>query len=227
MLQAVLFDFNGVILDDERLQLSAEMEALAAEEQIRITEQQYFEHYLGLDDAAFFLAVLADHGMPRARDQIGHLLRRKVEVYLGYLDQGIRLFPGVEALVRQLAERYPMAICSGAPRKEIEAVLALADLASCFGEVVTFEDVERGKPDPTIFLEGMRRLRPRESALEAAGCLVIEDSPRGVEAAVSAGMTCLAVTNSAETADLTAAGARQVVGSLEQVSAGDLRGLVG
>jgi len=224
MLQAVLFDFNGVIIDDEHLQYGSEMEVLAAEEGIQITREQYFERYLGLDDAAFFLAVLRDQGRVRTLAEIQPLMRRKVEVYLGYLDQGIRLFPGVEALVRDLAAEVPLAICSGAPRQEIETVLAMAGLTDCFTEVVTAQEVEKGKPDPAIFLEGWRRLRRNATQLSPAGCLVIEDSPRGVQAARAAGMASLAVTNSSSAAHL--AQADRVVHSLEQVSVADLGQLV-
>ena len=224
MLQAVLFDFNGVIIDDEHLQYGSEMEVLAAEEGIQITREQYFERYLGLDDAAFFLAVLRDQGRARTLAEIQPLMRRKVEVYLGYLDQGIRLFPGVEALVRDLAAEVPLAICSGAPRQEIETVLAMAGLTGCFTEVVTAQEVEQGKPDPAIFLEGWRRLQRTAPQLSPAGCLVIEDSPRGVQAARAAGMASLAVTNSSTAEHL--AGADRVVQSLEQVSVADLGQLV-
>lgn len=224
MLQAVLFDFNGVIVDDEHLQHGSEVEVLAAEEGIRITREQYFERYLGLDDAAFFQAVLRDHGRQRSHQQLQRLMQRKVEVYLGYLEQGVCIFPGVAALVQELAADYPLAICSGAPRREIAAVLAKAGLTRCFDQVVTFEDVETGKPDPAIFLEGLTRLRRGATELIPPGCLVIEDAPRGVQAARAAGMACLAVTNSSAAGELAAA--HRVVDSLAQVTPEDLRRLV-
>ncbi len=223
MLQAVLFDFNGVIVDDEHLQYSSEMEALAADG-VHITEAQYYERYLGLDDEAFFRAVLADHGRPASGELLRRVMARKVEVYLGYLDGGTRLFPGVAALARALAARYPLAICSGAPRREIEAVLDVAGLAHCFAHIATFEDVPAGKPDPAVFLEGMRRLGGAAPALTTAGCLVIEDSPRGVAAARAAGMACLAVTTSSDAGELAAA--TRVVQSLADVSVADLEALV-
>ena len=224
MLQAVLFDFNGVIVDDEHLQYGSEVEVLAAREGIRITRDQYFQRYLGLDDMAFFRAVLMDHQRPCTAATLGELMQCKVEVYLGYLAQGVRLFAGVEALVRELAAQVPLAICSGAPRQEILAVLAIAGLSSCFQQVVTFEDVERGKPDPGIYLKGLHRLRQRHPRLTPGRTLVIEDAPRGVQAARAAGMVCLAVTNSVAAEELAAA--HQVVQCLDQVSPADLHLLV-
>lgn len=223
MLQAVLFDFNGVIVDDEHLQYSSEMEALAADG-VQITEAQYYERYLGLDDGAFFRAVLADHGRQASGELLRRVMARKVEVYLGYLERGVRLFPGVEALARELAARYPLAICSGAPRREIRAVLEVAGLSACFAQIVTFEDVPAGKPDPAVFLEGMSRLRPTTPDLSPAGCLVIEDSPRGLDAARAASMASLAVTNSSAAAELAASS--RVVNSLADVSVADLEALV-
>lgn len=226
MLQAVLFDFNGVIVDDEHLQYQAVAAALA-EDGLALSRQQYFAHYLGLDDAACLVAVLRDRGEPSCPPQrLRRLLRRKLELYLRWLQDGERgdpgrqvcLFPGVESLVRDLAADRPLAICSGAPRDEIEAVLATTRLRDCFTRVVTAADVPAGKPDPAIFLRAAELL-----GLPPQGCLVIEDSPRGVEAARAAGMRCVALTNSSPAGDLQRAD--RIVKSLEQVTPADLEAL--
>jgi len=136
--------------------------------------------------------------------------------FLALVRDGVRIFPGVPTFVREAAGRVPLAIGSGALRREIELILAQAGLRAAFAVIVSAEEVTAGKPSPETFLTALARLGEGVPDLVAGECLVIEDSRAGIEAARRAGMRCLAVTNSYAVSELT--GADLVVPSLEGVS---------
>lgn len=204
-LRAVVFDFNGVIIDDEQLHFRAAAEVLG-ELGLSLSERAYFDDYLALDDKGLFVAVLADQrGKAPGAAETAQLVQRKADAYLRLLEGRIRLFPGVVDLVRDLAPVLPLAINSGALRPEIDTVLAWADLTDCFVAIVSAEEVRACKPEPEGYLmalERLRRVRPELADLAAGQCLVIEDAPSGIRAARAAGMRCLAVANSRSAADL-------------------------
>ena len=201
MLKAVLFDFNGVIVNDEPLHLELFRRVLS-EEGISITEEEYMARYLGYDNFKCFRAALTDAGREQqAADlaQIVALIARKTDYYLEAINERFLLFPGVVELARHLAASYPMGIVSGAERKEIEHVLARAGIRDCFQTIITSADLNSGKPDPEGFLKALATLNSLGAftpAIQPEECLVIEDSRAGVQAAKNAGMRCLAVTNS-------------------------------
>jgi beta-phosphoglucomutase-like phosphatase (HAD superfamily) len=115
-------------------------------------------------------------------------------------------------------------VASGALRQEIETILSTAGLLGCFRVIVAAEDVERGKPEPDIFLKALDQLNAGNGdPIGAAQCLVIEDSKEGVKGARRAGMKCLAVTNSHPAELLSEANA--VVKSLEDVELNFLKEL--
>jgi len=193
MQHAILFDFNGVILDDEPIHLRLFNEGLAPLG-YRIDAADYYEKYVGFDDADGFTAAVADQGGDLDRGLLDRLIREKAARYQTLMDSHPPLFPGAAELIRRLVDRYPLAIASGALREEIEGVLATAGLADCFQVIVAAEDVTHGKPDPEGYLVALAALcRGREPDLTADRCLVIEDTVAGVVAAKAAGMRCLAV----------------------------------
>lgn len=199
MFKAIIFDFNGVIVDDEPLHLEL-FRVVLAEEGIPLTDEEYQAKYLGYDDRGCFQAVLRDVGREAESlndHHIAALIERKAVRYIEAIQQRYLLFPGVVELVEGLAERYPMAIASGALRNEIEVVLERGGIRKFFQEIVAAEDVGACKPDPEGYLKALALLNRRSSeTILAADCLVIEDSIAGIEAAKRAGMRCLAVTNS-------------------------------
>ena len=208
MLRAIIFDFNGVIADDEPLHLEIFRRVLA-EEGLAVSDADYYESYLGRDDRGCFAAALADagrHGAAGDAAYIGRLIARKADYYEGAACGRDLLFPEVPGLARRLAARYPLAIASGALRREIELWLARAGIADCFAAIVAAEDVLACKPDPEGYLRALAALNAvRADAIRPHECLAVEDSVAGVEAARHAGMRVLAVTNSYPAADLRAA----------------------
>ena len=215
MLRALIFDFNGIIVDDEPIHFELFRRVLA-EEGIVLTEEDYYARYLGFDDRGAFSAAYQEHGLPLDQPLLARLIDRKAIYYQNEIRNKARIFPGVEKLVADLAPVFPLAVASGALRQEIEAILAKAGLLKHFTVVISAEDVNRGKPEPEVFLKALAALNAQNGAsILAADCLVIEDSREGIRGARRAGMKCLAVSNSHPAELLREANA--VVSSLEEV----------
>ena len=217
MLRALIFDFNGIIVDDESIHFELFRRVLA-EEGIELTEQDYYARYLGFDDRGAFTAAYREHSQSLDEQLLARLIDRKAIYYQNEIRNNVRIFPGVESLVADLARQFPLAVASGALRHEIETILSAAGLLKHFRVVISAEDVNRGKPEPEIFLKALARLNTQFEngpAITAADCLVIEDSKEGIRGARRAGMKCLAVSNS-HPAELLHE-ANTVVRSLEEV----------
>lgn len=225
MLRAVIFDFNGIIVDDEPIHFEL-FQRVLQENDIVLTQEDYYARYLGFDDRGAFTAAYREHRRPLSETDLARLIERKAAYYEEAIKTKLRVFPGVRTLVAALAEELPLAIASGALRNEIESILASLDLLHRFRVIVSAEDVARGKPEPDIFLKalaGLNAVRAAERPIAAAECLVIEDSKEGIRGARRAGMKCLAVTNS-HPADLLH-GADAVVDTLERLTLTHLKGV--
>jgi HAD superfamily hydrolase (TIGR01509 family) len=223
MLKAVIFDFDGVIADTEPVHLGAfqlTLEGIG----IELTEEDYYANYLAYDDNTFFRRLLDDRDYKHEEALIAELMERKSGHYDNLIKGRIEILPGVRDFLEKLSGAYRMAIGSGALRSEITDILEFAGIGGYFEVVVSAEDVENCKPAPDVYLEVLKRLNSQASItgpVSAGECLVIEDSVSGIKAALSAGMKCLAVTNSYPAEELSHAHA--VKESLGGVGLEDLR----
>jgi HAD superfamily hydrolase (TIGR01509 family) len=218
MLRAVIFDFNGIIVDDEPIHFRL-FQRVLGEEGIPLNQRDYYARYLGFDDRGAFIAGYRDHGRELTENKLAELIARKAIYYQEAIRNHVTVFPGVKPLVATLAKSLPLAVASGALRHEIETILSTINLRNHFRAIVSAEDVSAGKPEPEIFLKALAALNAqtnRQEKIAAADCLVIEDSKEGVRGARRAGMKCLAVTNSHQAEALSAA--TTVVQSLEHVT---------
>lgn len=213
MARATLFDFNGVLVDDEHVHLACFREVVRPLG-IEITDEAYKERYLGFDDVGAFTAMLADAGQPdRSPERVARLVEAKKPLYLAHARAGgLRVFPGAADVVRRCAVRGPVGIVSGALAAEIDLALGLMGVRELVTFVVPAERVTACKPDP----EGYR------IALELLGngnddTIVIEDSVAGVQAAKAAGLRCVAVLHSYGEAELRAAGADAIARTIADV----------
>jgi beta-phosphoglucomutase len=200
-LQAIIFDFDGVIANTEPLHFAGLQHTLK-EIGIELTEAEYYADYLGYDDRGCILAALAGHQRAADPATVERLMTRKAQAYLDSVTQHEVIFPGVAEFVRQAALAFPLAIASGALRHEIEYILESAGLRNAFAHITSAEDVTRGKPDPQPFLLALKGLQQRIPHLTSAACLVIEDSLPGLRGALAAGMKVLAVANTHTVQDL-------------------------
>ena len=198
MLRAVIFDFNGIIVDDEPIHFEL-FQKVFAEEGIALTKDAYYTRYLGFDDRGAFSFGYREHNRSLSQEKLAKLIERKADYYQKAIRNHVAIFPGVKSLVTNLAQGLPLAVASGALRNEIETILTTAGLINHFKVIISAEDVERGKPEPDIFLKALAALNQQNSnrnPIAATDCVVIEDSKEGIKGAHSAGMKCLAVTNS-------------------------------
>ncbi|MCZ6554610.1 MAG: HAD family phosphatase [Candidatus Dadabacteria bacterium] len=198
MLKAIIFDFDGVIADTEPLHLKA-FQLTLRENGIELSDEDYFENYLAYDDKTLFKELLKDRNYEHNEAQISDFMNRKSEHFENVLKGNILVLEGVPEFISEVSGKYPLAIGSGALRSEIIDILESGGLREHFEIIVSADEVINCKPDPEVFIEALRRLNNLDSVSEEISpqeCLVIEDSTSGIKAVHSAGMKCLAITNS-------------------------------
>jgi beta-phosphoglucomutase len=205
MLKAILFDFDGVLVDTEPLHFEAFQKVLT-EEGVSLSEQDYYAKYVGLDDKGCFEAVFSEDDPPLPPEKLEHLAQRKAELLLPQLKTNLVVYPGIAELVTLAAQQYRLAVVSGALRHEIEYSLEAAGIRKQFEQITAAQDVQNGKPDPEGYLHALRQMN-RQAPVTASECLVIEDTVVGIQAAQAAGMHCLAVANTFPTQELSLADA--------------------
>lgn len=221
LMRAVLFDFDGVLVNSEPLHYQALRDCLRPEG-IEIGETEYGQHYLAYDDWEAIRVALERHGQAYDPGRVQVIAERKARIFEELMDR-IPFFPGARDLVQALAAEVPLAIASGALRREIEGILEGGGLRQAFAAIVGADDVINTKPHPEPYLAAMAALDRQAPGLRPADCLVVEDSMAGIAAALAAGMRVLAVTNSYPKDKLTAA--HHVVESLEGLTPDRLRAL--
>jgi beta-phosphoglucomutase len=195
---AVIFDFDGVLVDTEPLHCRAFLEALKPLG-IGFTWEEYQELYMGLDDRGAFLEACRAHGRVLDEEALGDLLSAKSGVFQEVIREGVRAYPGAISLVESLHARgLPLAINTGALHSDIAPILTRLGISRCFPLAVTADDVRRSKPDPESYRLAFTRLRDAypKQVRSAGACLAIEDTPAGIRSAKRAGIKVLAVTNS-------------------------------
>jgi beta-phosphoglucomutase len=230
MLRAVIFDFDGVIVDSEMLHLKAFNIVLAPYNK-QITKEQYYKEMLGLSDADLFktlvekdFPVLHTNGGQETDDQkLAGLLEKKRVVFEGLARSECRPIGGVKAFLDILKlNMIPAAICSGALLNEIKIILDANQLTGYFDVIVSAEQVKRGKPFPDGFLLTLQKLNEKiRPKILPAHCVVIEDSQWGLIAAQKADMKTIAVTNSYDAEQLSFAD--KVTSTLAKISFKDLQ----
>lgn len=216
---AVIFDFDGVIVDSEPMHEAALLRTVRGLG-MDFTHARYMEEYIGYDDRDCFRALCRDHGRAVAAEEFARFQAEKAAAVRELIERGeARPFPGTLRLIEEVSRRVPMAICSGALGDEIERILARLGLRARFGVVVSADDVPASKPDPAGY-----RMTAERLGVEAGRCVVIEDTPTGCRAALAAGMTVAAVCHSVG-ADAFPAGVALVAAGTAELSGARLLGL--
>jgi len=195
--RAVLFDFDGVIVNSEPLHFYAFHEVLKTE-RIEISEDEYYREIIGFDDRGAFRKIFERRNRPLEPKTLLALMARKSGIMMDLIqNRRFTALPGVEQFVRSLWRTRPLAICSGALREEIEAMLEGVSLRDCFQVIVAAEDVAVGKPDPSGYLLTLKLLSEKtKKTLAPADCLVVEDAPTVIRSVKSVGFPTLGVATS-------------------------------
>ena len=185
MIDAVVFDLDGVLLDSEQRWNEAK-EALVREAGGSWRDEA--PHVMmGMSSPEWSRYLAEDLGVPLSRDEINREVVRRMED--GYR-AGLPLLPGAGETVRALAARWPLGLASSSNRELIDLFLELSGFGDAFHVTVSSEEVARGKPSPDVYLEAAARL-----GADPARCVAIEDSSNGIRAGHAAGMTVIAVPN--------------------------------
>lgn len=192
--KAILFDFDGVLVNSQPLHFLAFHEVLK-QEHIELTEREYYETMVGFDDRDAFRQIFQSHNQPLDAKTLLRVMTHKGEAMMDLIRQRkCSALPGAEELVRALWRNYPLAVCSSALRDEIEVMLEGISLRDCFRTIVAAEDVTVGKPDPQCYQVAMRQLGVRtKHPLDPSDCLVIEDAPRVIHHVAAVGFPVMGV----------------------------------
>jgi len=209
MIQAILFDLDGLMFDSEPHSL-ASWEAVLKERGVTL-DQLTIDSILGLRIDATARTLIDKYHLP---DTVQSLSDAKTEYQIAHLDGNVPPKPGLLELLDEIDRRgLQKAIASSGIRRYVAAVLRVNGLLERFSVIITGDQVAHGKPAPDVFLAAARALN-----VEPQHCLVLEDAPAGMQAAKAAGMTCIAVPDHG-VAQLDLSPADRVVTSLHDVQA--------
>jgi beta-phosphoglucomutase len=215
--QAIVFDFDGVLADSEPLHLKA-YQAILEPEGLHLDKKTYCERYLGYDDEGAIRQVVADYGLLLGDEEIEVLLREKARIFEKLVSGGNVLYPGATACVQRLGAQWPLGIASGALRGEIDLMLRGARLVEAFRFIVSAGDTDRTKPSPDPYLRAAEL-----HGVPSSHCVAIEDSHWGLQSARDAGLRTIAVSHTYPRETL--ADADAVVGSLDEITVDFVRAL--
>ncbi|MCX5838109.1 MAG: HAD family phosphatase [Deltaproteobacteria bacterium] len=215
MIRAVFWDNDGVLVDTEKLYFQATRELL---EKAGVTLTEALFQRISLKEGRSVFDLALEKGVPQ--EEIDRLHAQRNRRYTDLLTGGVRILDGVEEALARLRGRVLQAIVTSSRRVHFDAMHATTGLLPQFEFVLTREDYVLSKPDPEPY-----RLAVRRSGCRPEECLAVEDSERGLRAAVAAGIRCIAVPN-----DLTQAGdfagawrilrsCREIPREIEQINA--------
>jgi HAD superfamily hydrolase (TIGR01509 family) len=183
VIEAVVFDMDGVLIDSEPVWERVRRRFVAGRGGRWAADAQ--DRMMGMSTAEWSAYISVDFGVGLTRQEVAEQV---IAAMAAEYEEHLPLLPGAVEAVRSLAGRWPLAVASSSPRSLIEAVLSTADLASAFAAVVSSEEVPRGKPAPDVYLAAADRL-----SVPPKACAAVEDSSNGLRAAAAAGLTVIAI----------------------------------
>ena len=215
-MRAVLFDLDGVLVDSYAAHMRS-WRRLAAEESLPFSERDFARSFGRTSRES-----IATYWPGRASDT-ARLDARKEALFRAEIEQRFPAMDGARELVEALrAAGFMLAVASSAPPENVELALARLAIGDCFGAVVTGADVQRGKPDPQVFLLAAERL-----GAPPARCVVVEDAPVGIAAAHAGGMKAVALLSTGRRQeDFESVRPELLVGSLRELLPSDFERLL-
>lgn len=210
--KAVIFDFNGVLANDEHLHCEL-MQTLSAKFGVSLSDEDYFSKVIGFDDREAFKYLL---GEKVHEQQLQSLIDQKNHMYLESIASRDLLFPGVREVLAKVSAQHVCAINSGALRVEIETILKKDHLQNYFKTIVSANDISHSKPHPEGYLLAFEKLKQFDANLTKQDCLVLEDTPAGIASAKAAGLAVVGIANSVTVAELEACNPNFVIQRIEE-----------
>lgn len=207
---AVVFDFDGVLADTERVHLAVTQDVYR-DRGWSLTEQAYFDEYLGYDDAELLKRFTADNGIEIEDEAIKAIVDEKFGRFHERLAGGDALYPATRACVARVQAKFHIAIASGAQHADIVAILRSGGLAGVFPVIVGIDDVEHGKPAPDPYEKAVRLL-----GVAPGEAVAVEDSRWGIASARDAGLRTIGITTNYAAAAL--GGPDAVIDSLDELT---------
>ncbi|MEM6400265.1 MAG: HAD family phosphatase [Cyanobacteria bacterium P01_D01_bin.116] len=199
MIKAIIFDFNGIIINDERIHQQL-IEEILLEENLVLKPSEYQQTCLGLTDRDCLQNLLASRGRVADENYLTKLQQKKAQSYVEKIKslEKLPLYSGLNDFIfKTRSSNLKLAIVSGAIRQEIDLVLERAELAECFNIIVAADDITSCKPKPDGYLLAVERLNQEypELNLQASECLAIEHTLAGLQAAKAAELKVVGVAN--------------------------------
>jgi HAD superfamily hydrolase (TIGR01509 family) len=195
-IKAILFDLNGVIINDESIHELAFVHVINKHGH-DLSHLDYYKYCFGKTDLEGFAYLISKLKLDVAAVE---LVKEKADLYLENIKDNIRSYPGVLELISDLKGKYKFALVSSSNKNEVEMTLKYFKIEKYFGAVITASDIKRGKPDPEPYLKALKALK-----LKPINCVAIEDSPNGVKSAKAAGVKCFGVLTTHDNTELAAA----------------------
>jgi HAD superfamily hydrolase (TIGR01509 family) len=216
VVEAVVFDMDGVLIDSEPVWERVRRKFVADRAGRWADDAQ--DRLMGMSTAEWSAYLGAELGVALPPSRVAELV---IEGMAAEYQAHLPLLPGAVEAVRSLAGRWPLAVASSSPQSLIGTVLEAAGLASAFAATVSSEEVSRGKPAPDVYLEAASRV-----GVPARSCAAVEDSSNGLRSAAAAGMAVIAVPRPEYPPAADALrGARVVLSSLTELTVGLVAGL--
>jgi HAD superfamily hydrolase (TIGR01509 family) len=220
MLNAVIFDFDGVIVDSEPLHYQA-LQAVLNPLGKGFSWEEYCRTCIGFNDRDIFKNTFESEKGFASPGLLQQLISEKTRTFQRYVNEReIKALPGAIELINSFPGSFPIALCSGGIKRDILPLIAMLGIQSTFHTIVTAEDTVKSKPDPAPYLLAARNL----GLMDPSTAVAVEDTLAGITSAKGAGLRVLAVTNSFDRKHLLEADA--VTDSLERISRNSLEAII-
>lgn len=218
MLEAVVFDLDGVIVDSEVYHYRSIVQALAPHE-IDLSYEEFRNGYTGGSDRDTISRICSAFHIPFDNSQLDSWRAAKAESYRTLIRDGLQPLPGAAKLIHSVADELPIGLATGSRRSDLEAAFSHIEkgqLRQRFEVTVTADDVVNPKPHPETYVTAIEKL-----GLNPKQCIAIEDTPGGIAAAKGAGLRVLAVAGTHNPEKLSEAD--RIVPTLDGLSLRELR----
>lgn len=198
-LKAIIFDLNGVIINDEAIHQQL-IDDLLLGENLLPSGKEYQKICLGKNDQSCVRDILTKRGRIIEDDYLSILMNKKAEAYHKIVNEMSEL-PICNKVIEFILSLQPrnlsLAIVTGLFYREVEYILKRMNIRQYFHVIVAGEDIKLGKPSPTSYLLAVKKLNQEnpDLSIQTSECLVIEDTPIGIESAKNAGISVVGVAN--------------------------------